>query len=197
MRTVPLTIPMFPLNIVLFPGETTKLHIFEERYKQLVNECLENDASFGIPFIDKGKVLNFGSEVKIKRVLKTYNNGELDILIEGVDVFEMLEYSSVLPPKLYGAGLITSSSNNQKISLNNLQDAIVNYFTSIQNKYIDYETVANLKLFNFAATLQLTQQEKFKLISSKHPQFLLLNQVKFIIHVINAEHELRDRFINN
>ncbi len=197
MRTIPLTIPMFPLNIVLFPGETTKLHIFEERYKQLVNECLENDASFGIPFIEKGKVLNFGSEVKIKRVLKTYNNGELDILIECVDIFEMLEFSAVLPPKLYGAGLVTSSANNQKINLNNLQDAIVNYYSTIQNKYIDYETVSQLRIFNFAATLQLTQQEKFKLISSKQPQFLLLNQIKFIIHVINAEHELRDRFINN
>lgn len=197
MRTIPLTIPMFPLNTVLFPGETTKLHIFEERYKQLVNECLENDASFGIPFIEKGKVLNFGSEVKIKRVLKTYNNGELDILIECVDIFEMLEFSAVLPPKLYGAGLVTSSANNQKINLNNLQDAIVNYYSTIQNKYIDYETVSQLRIFNFAATLQLTQQEKFKLISSKQPQFLLLNQIKFIIHVINAEHELRDRFINN
>src|ERR1051325_5817334 len=82
MKTRQLTIPMFPLNMVLFPGETTKLYIFEERYKQLVDDCLENDASFGIPYIEKGKVQKFGCEVKINRILKTYENGGMDILIE-------------------------------------------------------------------------------------------------------------------
>ena len=137
MKTQHTTIPMFPLNIVLFPGETTKLHIFEERYKQLINECLESDASFGIPYSEKGQLKKFGCEVKIKRVLKTYNNGDLDVLVEGVSVFELLEFSSVLLPKLYGVGIVEISNNNQRITLNNLQDAVVNYYTSIQNKFID------------------------------------------------------------
>mgnify|MGYP000665651429 CR=1 FL=1 len=47
MATQQLTIPMFPLNMVLLPGETKTLHIFEERYKQLISDCLENDAHFG------------------------------------------------------------------------------------------------------------------------------------------------------
>lgn len=197
MNTHHLTIPMFPLNMVLLPGETTKLHIFEERYKQLVNECFDNDASFGIPFFDKGKVLNYGSEVKIKRILKKYPNGEMDILIEGVGVFKMLEYSKKLTPKLYGAGVIEPVNNNQKIALNSLQDALVNYYGNIQNKFVDYETVNQMRVYNVAATLQLTHQEKYQLLCSKNPQFLLLNQVKFITHVINVEHLLRDGFINN
>lgn len=192
-----ITIPMFPLNMVLFPSETSKLHIFEERYKQLINECLENDASFGIPFMDKGRVKKYGSEVKIKRVLKTYDNGDLDILIEGVAIFELLEYSSILTPKLYGAGIIEFSKNNQRITLNNLQDAVVNYFTTIQNKFIDYETASQLTVFNVAASLQLTHTEKYKLISSQSPQLNLLNQLKFITHIINAEQQLKDGFINN
>jgi Lon protease-like protein len=197
MNTQHITIPMFPLNMVLFPGETTKLHIFEERYKQLINECLENDASFGIPYTEKGKVKKFGSEVRIKRVLKTYDNGDLDVLVEGVAIFELLEYSSILTPKLYGAGIVEISKNNQRITLNNLQDAIVNYYTSIQNKFIDYDTVSNLNVYNVAASLQLTHNEKYKLIASQSPQFNLLNQIKFITHIINAEHQLKDRFINN
>ena len=70
MTTRQITIPMFPLNMVLLPGETSKLHIYEERYKQLVKECMANDASFGIPFFEKGKIKEFGCEVKIKRILK-------------------------------------------------------------------------------------------------------------------------------
>ena len=68
MKTRQLTIPMFPLNLALLPGETTKLYIFEERYRQLVDDCLDNDASFGIPFMERGKVHRFGYEVKINRI---------------------------------------------------------------------------------------------------------------------------------
>src|SRR6478735_4333462 len=100
MKTRQLTLPMFPLNMVLFPGETTKLYIFEERYKQLVDDCLDNGAAFGIPFMEKGKVQKFGCECKISRVLKTYDNGGMDILIEATGIFRILEFSEVLKPKL-------------------------------------------------------------------------------------------------
>src|ERR1044071_480051 len=101
-----LTIPMFPLNVVVLPGETLKLHIYEERYKQLINDCLENEAHFGIPFSVNGKIRSNGVEVSIKKVLKVSDNGEMDILIKGERVFTILEYSSVLKPKLYGAAII-------------------------------------------------------------------------------------------
>jgi uncharacterized protein len=197
MNTRQLTLPMFPLNIVLMPGETTKLHIFEDRYKQLVNECLVNNASFGIPFQDKGKTKTFGCEVKIKRILKTFNNGEMDILIEGANIFKLLEYSTVLKPKLYGAGVIEHLNITQKIQLNNLQDAVVNYFSSIQNKFIDYDTVSNLSVYNVASALQLTPTEKYKFISSNNQQVYLLSVIKFITHIINAEALIKDRFIEN
>ena len=59
MATQQLTIPMFPLNMVLLPGETKTLHIFEERYKQLVRDCLDNEAHFGIPFFFRYSVFLF------------------------------------------------------------------------------------------------------------------------------------------
>lgn len=197
MKTRQLTIPMFPLNTVLFPGETTKLYIFEERYKQLVDDCLDNDAAFGIPFLEKGKVQKFGCEVKISRILKTYENGGMDILVEGTNLFRLLEFSEVLRPKLYGAGLIEYLTISQKISLNNLQDATVNYFGTVQNKLIDYETVSNLTIYSVASALQLTHPEKYRLIASPNQQMHLLNMLNFIIHIINTEQQLKDRFVDN
>lgn len=197
MNTRQLTIPMFPLGLVLLPGETTKLYIYEERYKELVRECINNNASFGIPYMEKGGITNYGCEVKIKRVLKTYENGEMDILIEGTNLFRLLEFSKVLKPKLYGAGVIEHLNINQKIQLNNLQDAVVNYFGSIQNQFIDYDTVASLSVYNVASTLQLTHPEKFRLISAGNQQLHLLNQIKFINHIINTEQQIKDRFIEN
>lgn len=192
-----LTLPMFPLNMILFPGETTKLYIFEDRYKQLVKDCMENQASFGIPYMEKGKMHRYGSEVKINRILKSYSNGGLDILIEGVSVFELLEFTEVLKPKLYGAGMITSLNINQKILLNNLQDATVNYFGTVQNKIVDYDTVSKLSVFSVASALQLTNPEKYRLVASKNQQLHLLSLLNFIIHIINTEQQLKDRFIDN
>src|SRR5690349_15312586 len=136
MKTRQLTIPMFPLNMVLLPGETTKLYIFENRYRQLVEDCIENEASFGIPYLEKGKVQKYGCEVKINRILKTYENGGMDILVEGTGLFRLLSFSEVLKPKLYGAGLIEYMNGSQKILMNSLQDATVNYFSTVQNKLI-------------------------------------------------------------
>jgi len=197
MKKRHLTLPMFPLNMVLLPGETTKLYIFEERYRQLVDDCLQNEASFGIPYMEKGKLMQFGCEVKINRVLKTYENGGMDILVESKNMFRILQYTEVLKPKLYGAALIENMVNNQKILLNNLQDATVNYFSTVQNKLIDYDTVAKLTVFSVASALQLTHPEKYKLVSSANPQMHLLNMLNFITHIINTEHQLKDRFIDN
>jgi Lon protease-like protein len=197
MKTRQLTIPMFPLNLVLLPGETTKLYIFEDRYRQLVDDCMDNEASFGIPYIEKGKVQKYGCEVKINRVLKTYENGGMDILVEATNLFHMIEFSEVLKPKLYGAGLIEYINSNQKIQLNNLQDATVNYFSTVQNKIIDYETVSRLTVYSVASALQLTNPEKYKLISSPNQQLYLLNMLNFVIHIINTEQRLKDRFIDN
>jgi uncharacterized protein len=192
-----LTLPMFPLNLFLFPGETTKLYIYEDRYKQLVDECLENNAAFGIPYIEKGKVQKYGCEVKINRILKNYENGGLDILVEGVEIFEVLEFTPVLKPKLYGAGLVEFVNSSERISLANLQDATVNYFGSVQNKIVDYETVSHLSVYSVASALQLTHAEKYKLVASPNPQMHLLNLLNFIIHIIQTEQELKDRFAEN
>jgi hypothetical protein len=197
MKARQLTLPMFPLNMVLFPGETTKLYIYEERYKQMVEECLENSADFGIPYIEKGKIQKFGSEVRINRVLKTYENGALDILVEGTGLFKLLEFTDVLSPKLYGAGKVESLDTHPKVTLNNLQDATVNYFGSVQNKIIDYETVTQLSIYSVASALQLTHPEKYQLLSAPHQQLHLLNMLNFIIHIINTEQQLKDRFIDN
>jgi Lon protease-like protein len=197
MKARQLTVPMFPLNMVLFPGETTKLYIFEERYKQLVDDCMENHASFGILYVEKGKLMKFGCEVKINRILKTYDNGGMDILIEGSGLFRLLDFSEVLRPKLYGAGVIEPLAVKQRILLNNLQDATVNYFSTVQNKIIDYDTVSRLSVYSVAAALQLTYPEKYRLIAARNQQLHLLNLLNFIIHIINTEHRLKDRFIDN
>ena len=84
-------IPIFPLGIVVYPGENVNLHIFEPRYKQLVKECYESKKSFGIPAVVDNKLQENGTLVNVTELSKVYENGEMDIKTKGEKVFRMLE----------------------------------------------------------------------------------------------------------
>jgi Lon protease-like protein len=197
MTSNQLTLPAFPLKTILLPGEASKLHIFEERYKELVKDCIDNNASFAIPFFENGKMSDYGCEVKIKNVLKEYPDGRKDILVECTRICKIVDFTEQLSPKLYGAVLIEFEKNNILVTDANLQDAIIHYFSTVQNKIIDYDTLGKLSVYNIANSLQLSPSEKLILITSKNKQAVLLNQIKFITHIVNAEQQLNNRFMFN
>ena len=99
-------IPIFPLGIVVYPGENVNLHIFEPRYKQLVEECSENKKSFGIPAVIDNRLQERGTLVSVTEVSKVYDNGEMDIKTKGERVFRMLEVIKEVPDKLYSGAIV-------------------------------------------------------------------------------------------
>ena len=107
-------IPIFPLGIVAYPGETLPLHIFEPRYKQLIAECLEQQKPFGIPSVLDKKMAEFGTLMNILSLEKTFENGEMDILIRGISVFRVLELIREIPDKLYSGAIVNYPENNSK-----------------------------------------------------------------------------------
>jgi Lon protease-like protein len=197
MNLSQLTIPMFPLNVVVLPGETMKLHIFEERYKQLINDCLENEAEFGISYVHSKKMNEFGSQVRVKKVLKRSTTGEMDILIEGTDVFKLIEFSEILSPKLYGAGVIQPMREQKSIQSAKLQELVIDYFSQTQDKLLQYDTVKQLSVYDVASQLLMTTQDKYKLIASESKETFLLLQLKLMLQIMNTESQLKDRFLNN
>jgi len=107
-------IPIFPLGIVVYPGEDLNLHIFEPRYKQLVYECYTAKKPFGIPAVIHNKVQEYGSMVEIVELSKLYDNGEMDIKTRGVKVFRILEMIEEIPDKLYGGAIVNYPENYQR-----------------------------------------------------------------------------------
>lgn len=80
-------IPIFPLITVIFPNSKYPLHIFEERYKKLINRILDEKVGFGIvPYVNN-KVSEIGVYVEVTDVTKRYDSGELDIIVKGMDRF--------------------------------------------------------------------------------------------------------------
>ena len=80
-------IPLFPLGLALLPQMPLPLHIFEDRYKLMINECLEKSTTFGIVFMDGSDIQSFGCTATILKVLKRYSDGRLDILTQGKERF--------------------------------------------------------------------------------------------------------------
>lgn len=86
-----LLIPLFPLDLVLFPGQRVPLHIFEERYKTMVRECLDAAKSeFGIVMAKENGIVNVGCTARIVEVTRKYEDGRMDIIITGQRRFEVL-----------------------------------------------------------------------------------------------------------
>ena len=200
MATKQLTIPMFPLGIILLPGETKTLHIFEEKYKQLVSDCLSNDANFGIPYFLNNKVGDFGIEVKIVKVLKSYESGESDILVEGVRIFNLIEYSSVLKPKLYGAGVISYLDDIVETPTLKLQELIKDYLWIAQQNTVPVDAYDNATLYNVARVLDLSHTEKYELIKLKfvaEKENYLMQKIRLFTFILNAENKLQAKFILN
>ncbi|MEQ9405285.1 MAG: LON peptidase substrate-binding domain-containing protein [Cyclobacteriaceae bacterium] len=118
---MPAQIPIFPLNIVAFPGEGVNLHIFEPRYKQLINDCLDQGLTFGIASHVLNKV-ELGTEVKITEVTKTYSDGRMDIKTLGLKVFEVKDFQNPWGEKLYAGGMVKFLENNTETDLEKLAE---------------------------------------------------------------------------
>ncbi|HEU5451502.1 MAG TPA: LON peptidase substrate-binding domain-containing protein [Terriglobales bacterium] len=83
-------LPLFPLDVVLFPGETLPLHIFEDRYREMIAELLESKQPFGVVRALENGVADVGCSAEITSVAKRYEDGRLDIITEGRNRFELL-----------------------------------------------------------------------------------------------------------
>ena len=84
-------LPIFPLELVLLPGVSLPLHIFEPRYKEMIAECLEQNKPFGVVRASDDGVADIGCTAEIMSVTKKYDDGRMDILTRGVERFEVIQ----------------------------------------------------------------------------------------------------------
>jgi Lon protease-like protein len=95
--------PLFPLSLVALPGELVPLHIFEDRYKTMMSECLDAGTEFGIVWMADDGLHDIGCACEIERVLERLEDGRMNLLARGTRPFRVLERQAHLP---YPAGVI-------------------------------------------------------------------------------------------
>lgn len=133
-------IPLFPLNLVLFPSATLPLYIFEERYKEMVAQCLEDDIPFGVLYVDRGKIASIGTTARITEVVKKWDDGRMHIITKGEERFEVQEF---IRTKEYLQGHVESVVDDEDSSLNDQElNALKKLFRDYRNlrKQNDTET---------------------------------------------------------
>jgi ATP-dependent Lon protease len=86
----PERIPLFPLGLVLFPGQVVPLHIFEPRYRLMTRQCIETNSPFGIVFLHSGNIAQTGCAALIVKTVKEYEDGRSEILAVGQKVFHSI-----------------------------------------------------------------------------------------------------------
>ena len=164
-------IPIFPLGIVVYPGEQLNLHIFEPRYKQLINESYETKKAFGIPAVVNEKINDMGTLVQVKEISQVYEDGKMDIKTEGLQVFRMLEIIQELPDKLYSGAIVNYSDNGEKVN-RTLMQGIVKGIKEL-HKLLKIEKIFSkpddeLWTYDVAHHAGLTLPEEYELLELLH-----------------------------
>jgi uncharacterized protein len=160
-------IPIFPLNIVVYPGEELNLHIFEPRYKQLISECHAEKKPFGIPVVIEKQVQDYGSVAEITELSKLHDNGEMDIKTKGVKVFRILEIIKDVPQKLYSGAIVTYPDNREKGSpavMRKLMNSIRDLHKLLKVTKEFKKEDAEMTCYDVAHHLGLSLEEEFELL---------------------------------
>ncbi len=83
-------LPLFPLDVVLYPDEALPLHIFEPRYREMVGRCLHDDRPFGLILAREGGLADVGCTARIERILERFDDGRLNLLVRGSGRFRII-----------------------------------------------------------------------------------------------------------
>ncbi len=139
-------IPLFPLGIVLLPGLPLPLHIFEDRYKDMISDCLEHSMEFGVVYYDGNKLRSNGCAARIENVLKEYDDGRMDIMAVGTRRFRVSGIDSSLS-YLQGSCEFYGDSDGDSPDLDSERSRALEalrQFAEFSERTIDTETLSTL-----------------------------------------------------
>ncbi len=186
-------IPMFPLELVLFPEEDLSLHIFEPKYKELIQDVRRQDTPFGIPVFQKGKKLQYGSVAELSSIESEYSDGRLDIKTKGLQAFKIKSYIKVADEKLYGAAEV------EYIDLDRTPDITTNLkiIELIHELYVQMNIEkeipdAGIDLFSFKIAhqvgLSINQELQVLTIASEYDRAAFIHE--HLLHLIPIVKEM-------
>jgi Lon protease-like protein len=192
-------LPLFPLNLVVFPNEKLNLHIFEPRYRQLVRDCIEGGITFGIPPFLDNTLSELGTEMRLLSVEQTYSTGELDIRTKAVGVFRINKFYRQAPGKLYAGGQV------EDVEQDNVAYPVLRSLITTQVKQL-YEALGlhklllelepDYRIFDVAHHIGFSTEQEYQLLattSEQERQEIVREHLETILPVVLETERLKER----
>jgi Lon protease-like protein len=157
--------PLFLLPLVLLPGEVVPLHVFEERYKQMIGECLESDSEFGIVWLSDDGLRDVGCTARVTQTLAELDDGRLNILVAGGRPFRLLRRIDDMP---YPAGEVEMLDDEDAAEDPDVAAAARERYADLVEQVTDErpaaEDLAELDAYGMAATIEFDPPPKQDLL---------------------------------
>lgn len=196
------SLPLFPLNLVLYPGEHLPLHIFEERYKDLAQYCLDHDVAFGIVRAKDDAVVEVGTTARIREVATRYEDGRMDIVVEGEERFRLLEIHD--EKSYYTADVVLLEEDEQSVELKLKERVITQHMKLLElagrtvrpDLYEDEEHLSYVLAQN-AALDEEQKQELLELTNENDRIRYLIRHFETLIPRVEKKEDVHRRIRSN
>ncbi len=196
-------LPLFPLSLAVFPGETLKLHIFEPRYQQLISDCEEEGFMFGIPPVIEQEMMNVATIVELQRVDQRFPSGESNVTIIGKNKFRIERFFLVSPDKLYPGAMglpMVEDDNFDQTRLADLQQEILDLMFQLHDALgihkSTIDTPSDITAYKIAHDLGLTLRQEAELLGMSNEigrLNYLFDHLQHILPVVRETERLKAR----
>jgi Lon protease-like protein len=157
--------PLFPLGLVLLPSETVPLHIFEERYKLMIGECIDEDSEFGIIWLSDDGLREVGCSASVTELLERMDDGRMNILVQGTRPFNLLRRIDDMD---YPAGevemLDDEPGDADPDTAEEARKAYADLVERVTDEHPEETALAELDAYGMAATIDFALDSKQKLL---------------------------------
>ena len=157
--------PLFPLGIVALPAELVPLHIFEDRYKRMIEECLRYERQFGIVWLSEDELKPIGCACDIERLLQRDEEGNMDIVARGTQPFRLIERQDDYPSP---AGIVEPLEDVEEEpdpdAARSARELYAELVEQATDKHLDEEELAGLDAYAMAGTVEFGPNGKQELL---------------------------------
>ena len=178
-------LPLFPLRLVVFPEEKLNLHIFDPKYLSMIDSCIRNGDTFGIPAFIDNTMMRVGTEMKVLEVVNEYDSGERDIKTIAVGLFEIdsiqeketkfdCEVGSINPYFLI--------NDQDDLEIHKLLDKVNVIFKSLSVKEVVFSEIIRPVSFSLGHVLGLTLKQEYELICLKKES----DRIKYLMSYVDG-----------
>ena len=192
--------PLFPLPVVLLPTEVIPLHIFEERYKTMIAECIDERREFGIVWLSDDGLKDIGCTAEVAEVLEQMEDGRLNILVRGGKPFRLLERQE---DHVYPAGrieLLGDQAAGEDAAGDEARERYAELLERITNERPEENALAELSAYEMAASVEIeldVKQGLLELRSEEERLRLLARLFKAGIKRVELARDIADRASRN